>query len=70
MKRNYGISKMKQNRQNQEKEDDKKIVWMSDVCFETNVGRKLTLKELKHVPNSCLNLILALPWASKVMKAH
>ena len=31
---------------------------MSDVCFETNVGRKLTLKELKHVPNSCLNLIL------------
>ena len=30
---------------------------MSDVCLETNVGCKLTLKELKHVPNSCLNLI-------------
>ena len=34
-----------------------KIVEMSDVCFETNMGCKLTLKNVKHVLDLCLNLM-------------
>ena len=34
-----------------------KIVGMGDVLLETNVGCKLLLKDVRHVPNIRLNLI-------------
>ena len=34
-----------------------KIVGMGDVCFETNMGHKLTLKYLSHVPDLRFNLM-------------
>ena len=34
-----------------------KIVGIGDVCFETNMGCKLTLKDVRHVPNLRLNLM-------------
>ena len=37
---------------------DSKIVGMSDVCFKTNMECKLTLKNVRHVPDLRLNLML------------
>ena len=34
-----------------------KIIGMSDVCLETNLGCKLLLKDVRHVPDIRLNLI-------------
>ena len=34
-----------------------KIIRMSDVCFETNTGCKLTLKDVRYVPDLRLNLM-------------
>ena len=34
-----------------------KIVGMGDVCFETNIGCKLTLKDVRHATNLYLNLM-------------
>ena len=34
-----------------------KIVGIGDVCFETNMGCKLTLKNVRHVPDLRLNLM-------------
>ena len=34
-----------------------KIVGMGNVCFETNMGYKLTMKYVRHVPNLRLNLM-------------
>ena len=37
-----------------------KIVGMGDVCFETNMRCKMTLKDVRHVPDLRLNLMLGL----------
>ena len=37
-----------------------KIVGMSDVCFKTNMRCKMTLKDVRHVPDLRLNLMLGL----------
>ena len=34
-----------------------KIVGIGDICFETNIGNKLVLKDVRHVPDIRLNLI-------------
>ena len=34
-----------------------KIVGMRDICLEPNIGCKLLLKDVRHVPNVHLNLI-------------
>ncbi|PKI65860.1 hypothetical protein CRG98_013764 [Punica granatum] len=34
-----------------------KIVGIGDVCLETELGCKLLLKKVRHVPEICLNLI-------------
>ena len=34
-----------------------KIVGIGDVCLETNMEYKLTLKDVRHVPDLCLNLM-------------
>ena len=34
-----------------------KIVGMGNICFETNMGCKLTLKNVRHVPDLRLNLM-------------
>ena len=34
-----------------------KIIGMGNICLETNLGCKLLLKNVRHVPNICLNLI-------------
>ena len=44
-----------------------KIVGMGDVCFETNRGCKLTLKDVRHVLDFRLNLMLGFV-LDKVMK--
>jgi len=33
------------------------IVGIGDVCVQTNTGFTLTLKDVRHVPDLCLNLI-------------
>lgn len=38
------------------------IVGICNVCFETNVGCKLTLKYVKHVIGLCLHMLLVLLW--------
>ena len=35
----------------------RKLVGIGDITFMTNIGHKLMLKEVRHVPNMCLNLI-------------
>ena len=37
-----------------------KIIRMSDICFETNVGWKLTLKDVRHVSYLYLNMMSGL----------
>ena len=34
-----------------------KIVGIGDICLETNIGSKLVLKDVRHVPDIRLNLI-------------
>ena len=34
-----------------------KIVGIGDICVETSIDCKLLLKDVKHIPNICLNLI-------------
>ena len=34
-----------------------KIMGIGDVCLETSIGNKLVLKDVRHVPYICLNLI-------------
>ena len=34
-----------------------RIVGIGDVCFTTSTGYKLLLKDVRHVPKVCLNLI-------------
>ena len=34
-----------------------KIVGIGDICIQTSLGRTLTLKDMRHIPNLCLNLI-------------
>ncbi|PNX70981.1 hypothetical protein L195_g057937, partial [Trifolium pratense] len=38
-------------------DDRSKIVGKGDVCLETNTGCRLTLKDVRHVPDMRLNLI-------------
>ena len=40
-------------------EDMSKIVGMGDICLETNIGCKLLLRDVRHVPDIRLNLIFA-----------
>ena len=40
-------------------EDVPKIVYMVDICLETNIGCKLLLRDVRHVPDIRLNLISA-----------
>ena len=42
-----------------ENEDVSKIVGMGDICLETNIGCKLLLRDVRHVPDIWLNLISA-----------
>ena len=34
-----------------------KIVGIGDICLDTSIGNKLVLKDVRHVPDICLNLI-------------
>ena len=40
-------------------DDVSKIVGMGDICLETNIGCKLLLRDMRHVPDIQLNLISA-----------
>ena len=40
-------------------EDVSKIVGMGDICLETNIGCKLFLRDVRHVPDIRLNIIYA-----------
>ena len=33
------------------------IVGIGDICIQTSMGHTLTLKDVRHIPDLCLNLI-------------
>ena len=47
-----------------------KIVGMGDVCFETNMGCRLTLKDVRHVSNLRLNLMSGLALDKQGYESH
>ena len=48
--RNFGKVKMGNN-------NNADIMRVGDMCTQTNIGYTLTLKDMRHMPNLCLNLI-------------